>query len=112
MRSFVEVVAQAGCTLNELWKSCNGKGILALPEDLFDDNADRSRSPTFFELHIKTLFQHAWSEAEHDLSYKPSFTLTRQQKRLVAFTEAQAWGADQQFAQLHTELNGVQETNS
>lgn len=81
--------------------------ILALPEDLFDDDADRARSPTFFELQVKTLFQHAWSEAGHDLAYKPGAELTRLQKRLVALTAAQAWGADQQFAQLHTELNGA-----
>ena len=81
--------------------------ILALPEDLFADDADRARSPKFFELQVKTLFQHAWSEAEHDLAYKPNVELTRLQKRTVALTAAQAWGADQQFAQLHTELNGA-----
>ncbi len=81
--------------------------ILAVPEDLFDDNSDRKRSPAFFELQVKTLFQHAWSEAGHDLAYKPSAELTRLQKRMVALTAAQAWGADQQFAQLHTELNGA-----
>ena len=86
--------------------------ILSLPEDLFEDDADRSRSPTFFELQIKTLFQHAWSEAEHDLAYKPNVPLTRIQKRRVALTAAQAWGADQQFAQLHTELNGAPDANS
>lgn len=82
--------------------------ILALPEELFGDNADRTRSPVFFELQVKTLFQHAWSEAGHDLAYKPNMELTKVQKRLVALTAAQAWGADQQFAQLHTELNGAQ----
>jgi len=81
--------------------------ILALPEDLFGDDVDRSKSPTFFELQIKTLFQHAWSEAEHDLSYKPAIPLTPLQKRFVALTAAQAWGADHQFAQLHSELNGA-----
>lgn len=81
--------------------------ILALPEELFDDHADRTRSPLFFELQVKTLFQHAWSEAGHDLAYKPNAELTRLQKRMVALTAAQAWGADQQFAQLHTELNGA-----
>jgi ppGpp synthetase/RelA/SpoT-type nucleotidyltranferase len=79
--------------------------ILALPEDLFDDNADRSKTPTFFELQVKTLFQHAWSEAEHDLAYKPNKPLTRLQKRQVALTSAQAWGSDHMFAQLHHELN-------
>lgn len=81
--------------------------ILALPEEVFDDDADRARSPVFFELQVKTLFQHAWSEAGHDLAYKPNAELSKLQKRLVALTAAQAWGADQQFAQLHMELNGV-----
>ncbi len=81
--------------------------ILALPEEIFADDADRTRSPMFFELQVKTLFQHAWSEAGHDLSYKPNIELSKLQKRLVALTAAQAWGADQQFAQLHEELNGA-----
>ncbi len=85
--------------------------ILTFPEEMFDDDADRQRYPSFFELQIKTLFQHAWSEAGHDLAYKPGCELTSLQKRLVAFTAAQAWGADQHFAQLHTELNGAQGTN-
>ena len=78
--------------------------ILALPEDVIDDDADRSKTPQFFELQVKTLFQHAWSEAEHDLAYKPSETLSPLQHRQIAFTAAQAWGADQMFEQLHAEL--------
>ena len=78
--------------------------ILTLPEDVFDDGADRDRLPRFFELQVKTLFQHAWSEAEHDLGYKPEEPLTALQTRQVAFTAAQAWGADQIFASLHAEL--------
>lgn len=81
--------------------------ILTLPEDLFEDDADRQRMPVFFELQIKTLFQHAWSEAGHDMAYKPATNLSPLQKRLIALTSAQAWGADQQFAQLHSELNGA-----
>lgn len=78
--------------------------ILAVPEDLIED-AHVDRTPKFFELQIKTLFQHAWSEAEHDLAYKPSEPLTQLQRRQVAFTAAQAWGADQLFAQLHEEIS-------
>lgn len=78
--------------------------ILAFPDDLIDDDADIERVPKFFELQVKTLFQHAWSEAEHDLAYKPVDTLTPLQRRQVAFTAAQAWGADQLFSQLHQEL--------
>jgi putative GTP pyrophosphokinase len=61
--------------------------------------------PKFFELQIKTLFQHAWSEASHDLSYKPAGSLTTDQKRKVAFTAAQAWGADMIFNELNTQLS-------
>ncbi|MET3383324.1 GTP pyrophosphokinase [Variovorax paradoxus] len=78
--------------------------ILAMPEDAIDDDADRAKMPEFFELQVKTLFQHAWSEAEHDLAYKPSEPLSTLQQRQIAFTAAQAWGADQIFEQLHTEL--------
>lgn len=81
--------------------------ILSMPADVIDHDTDRDKIPNFFELQIKTLFQHAWSEANHDLAYKPDEPLTPLQKRQVAFTAAQAWGADQIFAQLHSELNGT-----
>lgn len=81
--------------------------ILAVPQDVVEDDAERDKIPTFFELQVKTLFQHAWSEANHDLAYKPDEPLSSLQKRQVAFTAAQAWGADQIFGQLHTELNGA-----
>jgi len=74
--------------------------ILFLPRDVFNDEETESAIISFFELQIKTLFQHAWSEAEHDLGYKPATTLSRDQKRRLAFTAAQAWGADQIFDEL------------
>jgi putative GTP pyrophosphokinase len=79
--------------------------ILAIPEELFEE-AEHPDAPDFFELQIKTLFQHAWSEAEHDLGYKPSAPLSPQQAREMAFTAAQAWGADQMFAKLFDQLEG------
>lgn len=81
--------------------------ILAMPEDVVDDGANRAKTPEFFELQVKTLFQHAWSEAEHDLAYKPSEPLSTLQQRQIAFTAAQAWGADQIFEQLHAELGST-----
>jgi ppGpp synthetase/RelA/SpoT-type nucleotidyltranferase len=80
--------------------------VLVLPTDIIESDMDQSLIPEFFELQIKTLFQHAWSEADHDLGYKPGEKLlTAEQKRLVAFTSAQAWGADHIFDQLFHERN-------
>ena len=78
--------------------------ILFVPDDVKDSAANEEDCPTFFELQIKTLFQHAWGEADHDLIYKPSGTLTTDQRRRVAFTAAQAWGADRIFEELAQEL--------
>nr|EES53781.1 MAG: conserved hypothetical protein [Leptospirillum ferrodiazotrophum] len=75
--------------------------ILVVPPDIEDEKTSKDDSIEFFELQIKTLFQHAWSEAEHDLGYKPKCTLTTEQKRRLAFTAAQAWGADWMFDELH-----------
>lgn len=74
--------------------------IFFLPFDVLKDDVAEEEVPTVFELQIKTLFQHAWSEAEHDLGYKPGIDLTPDEKRKIAFSAAQAWGADQIFADL------------
>ena len=78
--------------------------VLLLPSDVLPEDADSTFVPRFFELQIKTLFQHAWSEAEHDLGYKPGESpLTSDQERKLAFTSAQAWGADHIFDELFRE---------
>jgi putative GTP pyrophosphokinase len=75
--------------------------VLLIPDDLIDASWDRKHVPEFFELQVKTLFQHAWSEANHDLGYKPGARdLSPDSKRRLAFTSAQAWGADQIFDEL------------
>jgi ppGpp synthetase/RelA/SpoT-type nucleotidyltranferase len=78
--------------------------VMVLPTDIIEPDMDQALIPDFFELQIKTLFQHAWSEADHDLGYKPGDRpLTSDQNRLIAFTSAQAWGADHIFDQLFCE---------
>jgi len=81
--------------------------ILLIPSDVYDDDLPFCKGPRFFELQIKTLFQHAWSEAEHDLGYKPSTVLSSGQRRHIAFSAAQAWGADMIFDQLHRDVDGA-----
>jgi ppGpp synthetase/RelA/SpoT-type nucleotidyltranferase len=78
--------------------------ILFIPRDVFDDHIKEDESIAFFELQIKTLFQHAWAEAEHDLGFKPLIALSSDQKRRLAFTAAQAWGADQIFEELYRQI--------
>ncbi|MBN9452889.1 MAG: RelA/SpoT domain-containing protein [Bosea sp.] len=78
--------------------------ILILPPDVIEGDMVKSDVPEFFELQIKTLFQHAWSEANHDLGYKPDGApLSSDEKRRLAFTAAQAWGADRMFDELFRE---------
>lgn len=76
--------------------------ILKLPTEVIDNPEN---TPNFFELQIKTLFQHSWGQAAHDLSYKGEMELTREQKRKIAFTAAQAWGADLLFSELQGQVS-------
>jgi len=82
--------------------------ILAVPPDAVPPQIDMREAPTVFELQVRTLFQHAWSEAEHDLAYKPQRELTSDEKRKFAFTAAQAWGADRIFQDLYDGLSSQQ----
>jgi len=80
--------------------------ICLFPHEILDGAWPKEHVPRFFELQIKTLFQHAWAEAEHDLGYKPeSGDLSDDQIRMLAFTSAQAWGADRGFEELFTQLS-------
>ncbi|APG15032.1 MULTISPECIES: GTP pyrophosphokinase [Bradyrhizobium] len=82
--------------------------ILAIPSDVISAGWSKEMIPRFFELQVKTLFEHAWSEAEHDLGYKPGEApLTPQQTRSLAYTSAQAWGADKMFDDLFRERAGT-----
>jgi ppGpp synthetase/RelA/SpoT-type nucleotidyltranferase len=78
--------------------------VLALPADAVPRDLAIDDAPDVFELQIKTLWQHAWSEANHDLGYKPPEELTVDARRRLALTSAQAWGADRTFAELFREL--------
>lgn len=84
-----------------------GKHLVApVPRDVIPSEVNIEEVPRFFELQVKTMFQHAWSEANHDLGYKPERPLNTDQERRLAYTAAQAWGADRMFAELNVELRG------
>jgi putative GTP pyrophosphokinase len=78
--------------------------ILAVPDDAIPKKVRLENAPKVFELQVRTLYQHAWSEAEHDIGYKPGRKLTKIEKRNFAFTAAQSWGADRIFQELHKTL--------
>src|SRR5262249_42884220 len=78
--------------------------ILALPHDIVPEGVEQSKVPGFFELQVKTLFQHAWSEANHDTVYKAKQKLTEDQIRRSAYAAAQAWGADRILEELRAEI--------
>lgn len=74
--------------------------VLLLPSDVLLDGMP-DQAPEIFELQVKTVFQHAWSEASHDLDYKEeNEALTFEDKRKIAFASAQAWGADNAFEEI------------
>ena len=79
--------------------------VLLIPKDLLTPDLPKEHCPTFFELQIKTLFEHSWAEANHDLAYKPQSELTDDQKRKIAFTAAQAWGADKIFDEMFQDIH-------
>lgn len=80
--------------------------VCLFPREVISPEWSTEMIPQFFELQIKTLFQHAWSEANHDLGYKPEGdALTSDQVRMLAFTSAQAWGADRAFDELFCDLH-------
>jgi putative GTP pyrophosphokinase len=61
---------------------------------------DRDDLPATFELQVRTLFQHAWAEPQHDIAYKPTVELTFDERREVAWVAASSWGADHAYSRL------------
>jgi putative GTP pyrophosphokinase len=60
----------------------------------------RDDLPATFELQVRTLFQHAWAEPQHDIAYKPTVELTFEERREVAWVAASSWGADHAYSRL------------
>ena len=59
---------------------------------------EHSDLPRVFELQIRTLFQHAFAEPEHELNYKASLKLSEVEEfmyiKRFSWLSATSWGAD------------------
>ena len=63
--------------------------------------------PQTFELQIRTLAQHAWSEPQHEF-YKRGTGLKPESLRKLYWAAASAWGMDSIWQELKEELNELQ----
>jgi putative GTP pyrophosphokinase len=71
-------------------------GVYVLPPQYLPSGwGDQEDMPETFELQVRTLFQHAYAEPQHDLGYKPGGAeLTDEVRRELAWIAASSWGAD------------------
>lgn len=75
--------------------------IQSLPRLQPDRNA--AGFPKVFEVQVKTLFMHAWSEAEHYIRYeriRRGETVASDVQRRLAWIAASSWGSDRILAEL------------
>lgn len=70
--------------------------------------ADLEDPPTTFELQIRTLAQHAWSEPQHAF-YKNRGGLKESSERKLYWAAASAWGIDSIWEELQHELSQLHE---
>jgi putative GTP pyrophosphokinase len=70
-------------------------GVYGIPPPVKPHGWDELNDPpATFELQIRTLFQHAYAEPQHDVAYKPAVNLTNDDIRELAWMAASAWGSD------------------
>lgn len=72
--------------------------VCIIPPEVKPDgwNAE-SDMPNTFEFQVRTLCMHAWAEPQHDVGYKVTEELTREDRRELAWVAASIWGADHAF---------------
>ena len=80
-------------------------GIYAIPPQYLPANWDEQEDmPKTLELQVRTLFQHAYAEPQHDLGYKADVPLGDEERRELAWIAASAWGADQALDRVRKKL--------
>lgn len=90
------------------------QGVFNIPPQAIPERWNELNDlPETFELQIRTLFQHAYAEPQHDVSYKPLERLTLDDQRELAWVAASAWGADQALERVRGRLDeGSQEQSA
>ena len=85
-------------------------GIYSLPPQYLSADWDQQDDmPRTFELQVRTLFQHAYAEPQHDLGYKPDAELTDDVRRELAWVAASSWGADNALERVRQKLSDEQQ---
>jgi ppGpp synthetase/RelA/SpoT-type nucleotidyltranferase len=62
--------------------------------------------PQTFEMQVRTLFQHAYAEPQHDLGYKSDTPIDDEIKRELAWIAAGCWGGDQALERVRSLVGG------
>lgn len=62
--------------------------------------------PQTFEMQVRTLFQHAYAESQHDLGYKPTAPVEDDIRRELAWIAAGCWGGDQALERVRSLVAG------
>jgi putative GTP pyrophosphokinase len=80
-------------------------GVFAIPPLYLPTGwTEQENMPVTLEMQIRTLFQHAYAESQHDLGYKPGTTLTDEVSRELAWVAASSWGADHALERVRKSL--------
>lgn len=74
------------------------------PHHKTDEWAEHDDMPNTVELQIRTLYQHAYAESQHDLGYKAKGDVPTEVKRELAWIAASSWGADHSLERVRRQL--------
>jgi putative GTP pyrophosphokinase len=85
--------------------------VCVITPDLYPEGWNAIQSPpTTFELQIRTLAQHAWSEPQHNV-YKARGGLSAAAERKLYWAAASAWGIDSIWEDLNSELREIDKSS-
>lgn len=84
------------------------QSVHTIPKDILSKYEDGNDFPRVFELQVRTLFQHAALEVEHELYYKNRPSLDEEEmyqyRKRIAWAAANAWGSDRVLSDLRNTM--------